>query len=270
MKSTKTFIQIISAILFILSPISSWAGSNSNQKAVLNPIAIKKFAKDIEKYAAAQGARAFIIARAGRPEKDLPKGIKFTHTAIAVYSSITLTNGEQVQGYAIHNLYQKEGELDKSSLVVDYPVDFFWGVQTLKAGVIIPTPQLQQRLIEVIASGKNKLVHNENYSVIANPFNNLFQNCTEHTLDIINAAIYQTTDITRLKANAKAYFKPQRVKISPFKLMLGKAFMDDVTTKDHPNKIYTSTFSTIAHYLKKNELLEKAIIYKDNQVTLLI
>lgn len=270
MKSTKAFMQIISAILFILSPIPSWAGSNNNQQAVLDPIAIKKFAKDIEKYAAAQGARAFIIARAGRPEKDLPKGIKFTHTAIAVYSSITLTNGEQVQGYAIHNLYQKEGELDKSSLVVDYPVDFFWGVQTLKAGVIIPTPQLQQRLIEVIASGKNKLVHNENYSVIANPFNNQFQNCTEHTLDIINAAIYQTTNIDRLKANAKAYFKPQRVKVSPFKLMLGKAFMDDVATKDHPNKIYTSTFSTIAHYLKKNELLEKAIIYKDNQVTLLI
>jgi hypothetical protein len=270
MKSTKSFIQIISAIFLIFSSIPSWAGSNSNQQAVLEPSAIKIFSKNIEKYAASQGARAFIIARAGRPEKDLPKGIKFTHTAIAVYSEITLTNGEQVQGYAIHNLYQKEDELNKSSLVVDYPVDFFWGVQTLKAGIIIPTPQLQQRLIEVIASGKNKQVHNENYSVIANPLNNQFQNCTEHTLNVINAAIYQTTDIDRLKANAKAYFKPIRVKISPFKLMLGKVFMDDVTTKDHPNKIYTSTFSTIAHYLNKNELLEKAIIYKDNQVTPLI
>jgi len=270
MKSANVFIQIISAILIILIPASSWAGSTSKQQAVLDPIAIKKFAKDIEKYAAAQGARAFIIARAGRPEKDLPKGIKFTHTAIAIYSSITLTDGEQVKGYAIHNLYQKEGELDKSSLVVDYPVDFFWGVQSLKAGIIIPTPQLQQRLMEAIATGKNKQIHNKDYSVIANPFNDQFQNCTEHTLDVINAAIYQTTDINRLKANAKAYFKPQKVKVSPFKLMLGKMFMDDVTTKDHPKKIYTATFSTIAQYLENNELLDTAVIFKQNKIKSLI
>jgi hypothetical protein len=41
---------------------------------------------------------------------------------------------------------------------------------------------------------------------LANPFNIQFQNCTEFTLDLINAAIYQTKDIAQLKANAKAYF----------------------------------------------------------------
>lgn len=115
-----------------------------------------------------------------------------------------------------------------------------------------------------------KQIHNEDYSVIANPFNNRFQNCTEHTLDVINAAIYQTTDIDRLKNNAKAYFKPQRVKISSFKLMLGKMFMDDVTTKNHSNKIYTATFSTIAQYLKNNELLDTAVVFKQNKITPLI
>jgi len=270
MKSTQKYLRIISFIVLSVSPAFSWAGSTNNQESILDPVEIEKFAKNVEKYAASKGARAFIIARAGRPEKDMPKGIKFTHTAIAVYSSIELTNGEKVQGYAIHNLYQKEGQLDKSSLVVDYPIDFFWGVQSLKAGIIIPHPKLQNRLIEAITTGKNKQVHNENYSVIANPFNKQFQNCTEHTLDVINAAIYQTTDIDRLKANAQAYFKPQRVKINPFKLMLGKTFMDDVTTKDHSNKIYTSTFTTIAQYLEQNALLESAIIYKQNQMTPLI
>lgn len=49
MKSTNAFIKIISAIFFILNPIASWAGSNSNQQAILDPIEIKNFAKDVEK-----------------------------------------------------------------------------------------------------------------------------------------------------------------------------------------------------------------------------
>ena len=108
-----------------------------------------------------------------------------------------------------------------------------WGVNTLKAGIIIPTPDLQQRIIDVIASGKDKQIHNENYSVIANPFNNSFQNCTEHTLNILNAGVYQSTDMTQLKSNAEQHFKPQKIKANPFKLLLGNWFVDDVSTKDH-------------------------------------
>jgi len=160
------FLSVFLATIFTLS-LPVFAGSAQNKDIVFSVEDVDKFAKEVELFAAKEGARAFIIGRVGRPEKDLPKGIKFTHTAIAVYSSITLDSGEIVKGYAIHNLYQKEGELDKSELVVDYPVDFFWGVNSLKAGIIIPTPDLQQRILEVIANGKDKQIHNENYSVIA-------------------------------------------------------------------------------------------------------
>lgn len=247
--------------LFIaLLASNAWAGSASTNEAILDPLKIAKFAKDVEKYAALNGARAFIIGRIGRSPKDMPKGIKFTHTAIAVYSSIQLSNGEMVKGYAIHNLYQKADKPDVSSLVVDYPVDFFWGVHSLEAGVIIPTPELQTRLIEAIVNGANETVHNPNYSVIANPFNSEFQNCTEHTLDIVNASIYQTTDIKKLKANAKAHFKPQRVRTGGFKLLLGSLFMDDVTTRDHDGKVHTTTFTSIGRYLDENGLASKMVI----------
>lgn len=249
------------SIAVISSITTAHAGSTKNAASKHSAKEITTFAKQVEKYAARQGARAFIIARMGRPKKDLPKGISFTHTAIAVYSNIELGNGKTARGYAIHNLYQNEGQLDTSSLVVDYPTDFFWGAEELKAGIIIPTKALQHRLIEAIASGKNKTVHNNNYSVIANPFNSQFQNCTEHTLDVINASIYQTTDITRLKRNAKSHFQPQRVKTNRFKLMLGSAFMDDVTTKDHDGKIYTTTFTTIAKYLDKNQLMKSSVVF---------
>ena len=264
-----------SSLIILLTSLCTiapaYAGSNQNEKPKHAAKDITLFAKQVEKYAAHKGARAFIIARVGRPEKDLPKGIRFTHTAIAVYSSIQLSDGNIARGYAIHNLYQNVGQVDKSTLVIDYPVDFFWGVDELKAGILIPTPELQQRLINTIASGKNKELHNSNYSVIANPFSDQFQNCTEHTLDIVNSSIYQTTNREQLKLNAKAHFKPQRVHTNPLKLMLGSMVMDDVTTKDHKDKVHTATFTTIASYLNENALVSEATVFnQDGKVSQLL
>jgi len=249
------------AILLLTVTTFVHAGSNQTTEAKFKPEQIATFAKNVEKYAAKQGARAFIIARLGQPKDKLPKGINFTHTAIAVYSQITLDDGKKVNGYAIHNLYQGAKDSNKSSLVTDYPVDFFWGAHELKAGIIIPTPELQQKIIEVIASGQNKEVHNPKYSLIANPFNNKYQNCTEHTLNIINAAIYQTTDMKQLKANTKAYFEPQRVHVSRFKLGLGSLFADGVTTKDHKGKVKTTSFGSIGKYLEKYDLLKESTVF---------
>ena len=254
--------KILTFILFITLTSSAFAGSNQATESKFKPEKIAEFAKGVEKYAAKKGARAFIIARVGQPESKLPKGIAFTHTAIAIYSEITLADGKKVNGYAIHNLYQDAKDGSKSSLVTDYPVDFFWGAHQLKAGIIIPTPELQTKLIDIIASGKDKLMHNPKYSLIANPFNNKYQNCTEHTLNIINAAIYQTTDMKQLKANAKAYFEPQRVKVSRFKLALGGLFADSVTTKDHKGKIKTTSFGSIGRYLTKYNLSTETHIFK--------
>ncbi len=247
-----------------LSLIATFANAGSNQatEAKFEPKEVATFAKNVEKYAAKKGARAFIIARVGQPKSKLPKGIDFTHTAIAVYSEVTLSNGKKAKGYAIHNLYQDAKNSNKSTLVTDYPVDFFWGVHELKAGIIIPTPALQQKLIEVISSGKSQALHNPKYSLVANPFNNKYQNCTEHTLNIINAAIYQTTDMKQLKANTKAYFEPQRVHVSRFKLSLGSMFADGVTTKDHKGKVKTASFGSIAKYLEKYQLLSTQHIFE--------
>jgi len=262
---------ISSLVILPLTFNLAFAGSTEAAQATLETTKIVSFAKDVEKYAAKKGARAFIIGRVGRPAKDLPKGISFTHTAIAVYSSIQLSDGSTAKGYAIHNLYQNAEQVDKSALVIDYPVDFFWGVNELKAGIIIPTAELQQRLITTIASGKNKQLHNSNYSVIANPFTDQFQNCTEHTLDIVNSAIYQTTNKEQLKLNAKTHFKPQRVNTNPFKLMLGSMIMDDVTTKDHKGRVYTATFTTIASYLKENNLVNETVVFnQDGEVRQLL
>jgi hypothetical protein len=245
-----------------------YAGSTAGGEAQFAPEEISRFAKQVEKYAASQGARVFIIGRVGRAAKDLPKGVEFTHTAVAIYSSINLPDGKTAKGYAIHNLYQLADKRERSELVVDYPVDFFWSAQQLRAGIIIPDAQLQQRLLEAYAKGVQHAVHIPQYSVLANPFNAQYQNCTEHTLDVINAAIYQTTDYDQLKANTKAHFKAQEMKINGMKLLLGSMVMDDVKTSDHTSKTLTATMGSIGQYLADNQLLEQAVIVEqDGQLT---
>ncbi|WP_421132480.1 DUF2145 domain-containing protein [Alteromonas sp. A079] len=241
------------------------AGSEQTGKPNFSPEAIATFSKNVEKYAASQGARAFIIARRGRPSDDLPEGIRFTHTAIAIYSSVTLDNGEVAKGYAIHNLYQYAQQPDRSHLITDYPVDFFWGAYALEAGIIIPTKDVQAAIIKVFTEGKAALLHNPRYSVIANPFNSERQNCTEYTLDVLNSAVYSTTDIPQLKANAKAHFVPQKVNMSRAKLRIASMFNDGVTLRDHSRRVETTTFSSMARYMKQYDLSSGAFIFSDSQ-----
>lgn len=229
----------------------SSSSSASTEVAHFQPEQIIRFSKKVERDLGASGARVAIIARMGRPASDLPEGMHFTHVAFAVYSEITTTNGEKVYGYAIQNLYQQDNHPDVSDLVQDYPVDFFAGVAQLEAGLIIPSPELQARLLQVIGSPTYKKLHQADYSVIANPYTLGRQNCTEFVLDVVNAAIYQTDDINVIKANERAYFIAQPVNVNPLKLMLGSMFSSEVSTSDHSGQAVTATFERIADYLQK-------------------
>lgn len=260
---TQNYIKTIVLFVSVFFVSTLFAGSSQSGGEIhYKPEEIIKFAKKVEKTLAKKGARIAIIGRVGRARKDLPEGISFTHTALIVYSQITTNDGRKLPGYVIYNLYQRADQLNVSDLIIDYPVDFFAGVEELEAGIIIPKPELQRKLLQVLASSTYKQLHNSNYSVIANPFTEGFQNCTEHTLDVITAAIYNTDDLKVIKANQKAYFTPQEVNVNPLKLFLGSMFIDDVTTSDHPDTPVTTTFTTIEKFLKKYNLASESFIIK--------
>jgi hypothetical protein len=230
-----------------------FSGSSSGAGEVIHfqPEKIIQFAKKVEKAMAAKGARVAILARMGRPLAEMPEGMHFTHVAFAVYSEITTQDGRKLPGYAIHNLYQEDGHPDVSDLVQDFPVDFFGSVAVLEAGILIPSPELQQRLLRLIGTPQYQSLHESHYSVIANPYTLGRQNCTEFVLDVVNAAIYQTGDISKIKGVEKQYFTAQKVNVSPFKLMLGSMFSTEVSMSDQNGEPATATFETIAAYLAK-------------------
>ncbi|MCP4340424.1 MAG: DUF2145 domain-containing protein [Desulfobulbaceae bacterium] len=154
-------------------------------------------------------------------------------------------------------MYQRDEQPNISDLVVDFPADFFMGAHELKTGIVIPVPELQEKLYRVINSASYNKLHNPKYSALANPFNSKYQNCTELILDVINAAVYQTNEIDALKAYSKKYFKPQKVRVGPIKLFFGSIFKADIAVSDHDGQLNTAAFTTIANYMEKYDLAYK-------------
>lgn len=250
---------LISSLLSLILTGQVMAGSQNRDETVLSIEDLAVLSKKVERVAAGNSARVFFMARVGRPLNELPDGIEYTHVSYAVYSSIKTKDGRTVPGYAIYNLYQRKDDPEKSNLVVDFPIDFLAGAHAAKVGVIIPTPELQERLLKIIGSDTYKKLHNTSYSAISNPYNAKYQNCTEHVLDVLNAAIYQTDNIGQLKANTKRHFKAQPLNIGRVKLFFGSLFHPDVKTSDHKGAVQTTTFGSIARYLEGNGLAKTVV-----------
>ncbi len=249
---------VFTLLLQCLIPGAS-AGSSSGGAANFTAVEIATLAKNVERALAAEGARVAIISRVGRSPETLPQGIEYTHVAFAVYSQITAADGSKLPGYAIYNLYQDADQRDRSALVQDFPIDYFAATHALRSGVIVLVPDLQQRLLETIFSERYARVHNPSYSVFSNPFDPRYQNCTEFVLDVLQAAIYETADVARIKANNRAYFEPQRIQIDGLRLFLAQLFADDVRVDDHDGEIRTATFASIAGYLQRNGLVSRIL-----------
>lgn len=241
-----------------------FAGSAAGGEPQFSAEQLVTLSKKLEREVASRGARVALVSRVGRPRSELPEGIEFTHVAFAVYSQITTSDGRVVPGYAMYNLYQSDETPNVSFIKQDYPLDYYAASYELKTGVIIPTPDLQRRLLKVIFSDTYEALHNPRYSAMSNPFNDRYQNCTEFVLDVMNAAIYETDDYKQIKANVEAYFEPQPVRVNALKLLLGSIFIADITTSDHSGPVATATFGSIARYMQRHGLTDEVFTVRLN------
>jgi hypothetical protein len=248
------FLAILALAAASLAPLPAFAGSSAAENPVLPAGEVATFSNRVQQDLAARGANVAIVSRIGRDPSVLPNGINYTHVAFWVYSRVTDANGRAGMGYRVYNLYQQPGNLSRSDLVQDTPSDFFAGAHSLDAGIIIPDPSLQQKLLRVITSPTYAALHNANYSVLANPRSAQFQNCTEHTLDVIMAALYDTRDRAQIKANIAAHFVPQPVQLNGLQRLFAPAASKALTTADHGGSVGTATFGSIARFMETHDL----------------
>ena len=213
---------------------------------------IAAFARKIEGYFTDNNVMVALVARKGRPQSEMPEGMSFTHVGFAIRSNL-LPDAKSATSYTMYNAYQKDEKPDVSELVTDTPESFFAKVFQLEAGILIPSAEMQERLLEVIQSPVYRQLHDPHYSVIANPYSLGRQNCTEFVLDVLTAARYQVQDQEKIKAIEHKEFTAQKVNVNPAKLVFAALFKDEVSLCDHQFLPVTATFETIVKYMQHHD-----------------
>jgi hypothetical protein len=260
MNRTLTVLTLAAATLMAaMWTVPSHAQSSMSSGEIVNPERVIPFAKMVERTLAEHGARVAIVSRVGRDPEGLPDGIDYTHVGLWVYSDIETEDGRTIRGYAVHNLYQLPDNPGRSALIQDFPVEFFGSVFELRTGVIVPTPDMQDRLLAVLNSPTYAALHQPDYSLVANPVGSDYQNCTNFVLNVLMAAIYQTDDREYIEANIKAYFDPQTVRLGPLQRVFGPMFVKGFETGDHEGAIRTSTFGSLAGFMRSYGLVDADI-----------
>ncbi|OUY00762.1 DUF2145 domain-containing protein [Ponticaulis sp.] len=221
------------------------------------------FSKQIEDSLAQNGARVAMVFRSGRDRDRLPDNVQYTHGAFWVYQDIAREDGSVMRGYAVYNLYHGDGEempRTTSYLLQDFPFDFTEASAVDDVAVIIPEPELQRRILNVMASPAYEELHIPDYSLISNASDPEFQNCNEFMLDVIAAAAWQTTDYTQIKANLAAHFEPTEIDVNFFERLFAPMADERLQTDDHRGAIETVTYSSLANFLREYSMLQATYI----------
>ncbi|HEY2753909.1 DUF2145 domain-containing protein [Phenylobacterium sp.] len=258
-----TRLACAAAIAFAALPTSASAQDSSVRSVAAHFTAPEAatFSKQIEKDLAAHGAQVAMVFRTGRPRSDLPDGIAYTHGAFWIYRTITTADGRTLSGYAVYNLYAGDGHAwpkNQSRLVQDFPFDFTRGSAVDDVAVIIPSPEMQRRILAVVDSPTYQRLHNPAYSLVANPWDSKYQNCNNFMLDVVGAAAWDTTDAARITVDLKAHYQPTIVKAGPLMRMFGPIADSRLRTDDQNGPIRTATYESMSAFMEKNGLLEAA------------
>jgi hypothetical protein len=228
--------------------------------AHLTPDQAAAFAKQVEEDLAARQARLALVFRTGRTRDKLPPGIAYTHGAFWAYVPIRLADGRQVNGYAVYNLYHGDGTTlarDQSYLHQDFPLDFVRGSAVDDVAVIVPSPEMQRRIMHVMASPTYQQMHVPSYSLIANPLDARHQNCNEFMLDVIGAAAWETSDYNQVVTNLREHYRPRRVRVNLFQRAFGPMSDPRVKMDDQSGRIVTATYESMATFMRDNDLLQE-------------
>ena len=253
-------VRLIACLVLAVGVLAAPAGADGNRhlpgRFTLQEAA--DFSKQIERELAARGAYAALIFRSDRPRDDLPEGMRYTHGAFWVYGPIETLDGQITHGYAVYNLYHRPDDPRLSRLAQDWPLDFTRGDAVGQVGIIVPTPDMQVRILDVIASDTYDALHQPAYSLFSNPTDLRYQNATEFVLDVVASAAWLRTDRMQIKANLAAYFAPTLLHIGWWERLTAPWFDRRIRFDDQPGPVAVAGWSSISDFMLAFGLAEDA------------
>jgi len=249
-------------LLLVGALVPARAGGSADCKTGVDrygDTAIRNFALKLNDALDQRKVNVAIIARCGRPRASLPRGISYTHVAFAVFEPVRAPDGAVYYAYTVYNLYQQgKGRSDRSYLKQDLTYDFVAGVAEPDVAVCVPTPELQQRILQVIRSPAYRSLYNPQYNLVANPWVDRYDNCVTHCLKVCVAALYQTDDRQRIYDDIRAYFRPSKVRLDPLQ-SLGSSFLPEISREDMDRSgLQTATYDSLKAFLESNRLTQES------------
>jgi len=177
----------------------------------------------------ASGAQVAIIARAGQNLSQY--GLRYSHAGFA-------WRDHPAGRWVVVQLLNDCGTAD-SALYNDGLGNFFLsGLFQYKAELILPSPEVQQRLAEVLASRTPQRLHEPKYSMLAYAFSTRYQNSNQWALETLAAASAPQGKVeTRAEAQRwlnEVGFRPVGVDVGLGARVGARLFRANVAFDDHP------------------------------------
>jgi hypothetical protein len=221
--------NILCAVIFTLAQ-PAFAGRTCEEKpqtpeTVRNALGLAIKVKD---YLDNSGAQVALVGRVGRDMSA--QGLRYSH------SGIVTRDAEKRNWLVMHELNQcgsSRSDLFDEGLGNFFLDDMF----AYDALVAIPSPEVQQRLLQATRSSAPRDFHQPHYSLIASPFSTKYQNSNQWLLEMITPSLAPDKSIKN-RADAQAWLKqtnyvPSKIKISQTKRLGAKLFASNVYFDDH-------------------------------------
>jgi hypothetical protein len=203
----------------------------------------------------ASGAQVALISRVGQ---DLSRyHLRYSHMA---YAWRDHPKGRWFVVHELNGCGTARSDLYDEGLGNFFLDDLF----AYEALIVIPSPELQTRIVQQLSKDRALALHESNYNLVAYPFSTKYQHCDQWVLEELAAALTpEGTITTRAMAQAwlrQAGFEPTTLHIGPLERLGGRAFRANVAFDDHPNerrfadRIDTATVEAVVRFLEVKDI----------------
>lgn len=209
----------------------------------------------------ASQAEVAIIARVGQ---DLSKyHLRYSHLGLVRRTA----DGRWIVMHELNQCGTAESDLFDEGLG-NFFMDSPFAFETM---ILIPSKELQKKIVTVIDSGQARQLHQRRYNMLAFAYSTRYQNSNQWALEVLAAAQANDVKITQ-REQAQAWLKlasyqAETLRISALTRLGARMFKANVSFDDHPmdrrmaGLIDTVTVESVARFMQsREEKLEKIVL----------
>lgn len=252
------------ALLFAFGmPLGAQAGRACEEKPVDTQRVEKAMNLAVQTARAldASGARVVVVARVGQ---DLSKyGLRYSHLGLAYLDEPAVAGSTTPGIWRVAHKLNQCGSAQASVYRQGLAEFFLDDLHAYEAGVVMLTPNVQTRLLDVLRNNSRLLqMHNPAYNMLAYPWSQRYQQSNQWALETLAMAM-DASVLNREQAQAWLLlqgFAPTALKIGALTRLGARVGTANIAFDDHPNdkrfsdRIETVTVDSVFQWLRCSRL----------------